>query len=513
MKVLYLASHVGFVIPMMVHKMSYHQNDDAGFVGTLRVDIDRDMIISSGIFSVFLTAKISCITDNPTAETIEEANDFIVRTYDKILSIAKINLESFDVVYATWESANYWPRYLDLKKRKYIMWEIYPNVCHTLSQPFLALPTLMKTPKADTWKAPGEFCEKILYNFYSTLYLKNWDNDIEKYNYSECSRNLSNTDKKKILDVFKISPKDFVGKWNIFLPNSNMIKNIINKNNAPNPDYDFWFHWVNQFFVDFYVGDKEHTLVVKAHPHERASDEEMQKILPCAKVWSKGVLADIFPIIEGLTFENCYSVTSSSGYILGEIAKKTYIISVINNKSWYNIGFYNELISLYFSSIILESNRIIPRDISCFEISAYHVKTFYECAFPTFIETNISDCYLNKPISLPKKCDVVIINLRNEQSDNIKNIITAANPETVILLNLQPDNIPVIIDILSEFNSSAAFKISKTKTRSDYVLYNSFEDEYIMIASNDPQISNNCMISKNKKELNNAGILLTCEKI
>ena len=99
----------------------------------------------------------------------------------------------------------------------------------------------------------------------------------------------------------------------------------------------------------------------------------------------------------------------------------------------------------------------------------------------------------------PHKGNVIFINLRKIAFYKINKVIKSVNPITVVILNIKNyDDIAVINNTLTGYDTLLHFQISKTPARDEYVLYKSLEDEYIIIASNDPDISDNRMFSESK---------------
>jgi len=347
-------------------------------------------------------------------------------------------------------------------------------------------------------------CEYVLYDSYTETFLENWDMDIVKFDYVGLLPGLSAEHKQEILSIFKIQPQDFEGKWDIFLPNNKEFR--FNKDLKDSPEK---YHWVHQFFIDFYINN-EHNLIVKSHPQEKKSDAVLQEVLPHAKIWAKDLLADIFILIDGFVLENVYTISSNSGYTLGNSASNAYKISSYHPKNWYKIGFFNDLIPLYFLCKFLEAHKKNPENISCFGISAEHVRSFFMCAFKSLLGANVVDCDMKTPDSIVVDPDIAIVNVRNVVRKKVSKIVKASTPKTVVMLNIKNlDDFQVINKVKLKFDTSLFFQISKTPTRNKNVLYDSLADEYIAIFSNEPSFSNEPMDFDNK-ELKNAGLSLSC---
>lgn len=502
MNVLYLSSHVGALMPMLIHKLNYHLDDFVAFLGPISNLIDYEKIIQVGILSKYQEVDTGLKYSGEAVETIKDAEKIIEDYYDNLLAVSGIDLNIFERVYAAYETSTLWPKYLELKKINYIFFEWSPDSCQKCFPKTLA-PKLGVTamPIKYDWYTPNKYCMEILYHHLTKHLLECWRGKSSYFDYCAGIRYLNPNAKQNLLSVFNFDSGDYTGKWSIFLPNGNMSGCDI-KLNAKT------YHWIHQFFIDFYTVNSA-KLIVKMHPYEKTSDKCLKKMVPYVRVWPKRILSDIFLLIDGLSIEDVYYVVSASGGVLGEFARKSHRASSLRDKNdWYRTMFYESLISIYFSCRFIELNMISYSGvISCCGISINNLRFFVDTAFKALSEASIVEhgSVLEPSTSLIKFSDA--------GHNAVIKAIRKIKPETAIIFNIRNmTDIAGFRKIGKNYNCAITYKISKSYSRcpDDYVLYEDMGEEYIFILSNDDHIISSNRMIIDMKVLHNAGIILTC---
>ena len=508
MNILYLSNHVSTIVPYLVHKLSFHANDTVTYLGPAS-GLDSGTAVRNNLFSDCILQKNVGSREFVDIEarscTFVNAKQDIVEFYDKIIETNGVNLAEFEKIYTANENSCYWIAYLELKHIKYTLLESHPNSARHLVRQEINSPidATDKQLKRHTLNTPSLYCEKIIYHHLTTETLATWEGDTDVFHYTNCIAGIDSTTANKILESFNVNPENHKGKWSMFLPNGGMYKHV---------GYTIDnYHWVHQMFVDFYVSS-ENAVVVKCHPSERASIEELRTMFPYATIWDKNILAELLLLCKGFEMENIYFVVSSSGSVFSNFARNSFKASKIRGRDdWYRTLFCFDIVATYFSVRFLHLNSLMAKkSISCYGISKQNFEFMLETSLEGKLQLEVIDYFDNSE----EKTTVALVNHRRTKMPHraIK-MILKTKPTTAIIQNIRDiKEVDNFHKLSKYYKHRVVYRISKKPIRDpdSGVLYEDLDDVFFVVYTNDVQIIRSNRMISDMKTLHNTGVLLTC---
>ncbi|MCL1998534.1 MAG: hypothetical protein FWG65_07190 [Turicibacter sp.] len=505
-KILYLSGHGTDLIRYSVHKLSYHRNDDAVFIGKSSIELlplQEDAVFKQ-IIQKSLALKV-VRKKNELVKSVEEAIDAIVCYYENLFSSLEVDVKDFDKIYFGLEARAHVSHYLEYKQCSYTILENFANICNLLipKRTLSNRVKLLKTPKEYAWFYPGEYCEAIIYQSASTRYVDDWSGLTYQYDYAECMMQLSEQDKTAILNNLNFCTEDFIGKRDLFLPMASI------KSNKR-------FHFKHQLYVDYYCEQSE-KLAIKCHPSESVSDEMMQKFMPFAEILPQNITIDTLLLIDGFEIGTLYTSGTSSIGLAGKFADRCIGVNrVLGSKRgsrreyWSRSGFYAILAPLYFAFRIIEPVVKDIQKIGCHGFYGTMLENFLDA-----IESKYTNCAIMKLEQGVESADLAILRFTAKPRRFVDSF-AAFDLTTIAIIDIKTDDdANALVSKLKKtkkYDTILMYQITGTMTRKEHLLYDSIEDEFIVIASRKPQLARN-LIAVVHKDLRNTGMKLKCSLV
>ena len=337
--VLYCSGHESTVLRMLVHKMTYHRDEEIVYMTTKGTypfsDTTKDF---SKIYKSVIEINTALGKNLDDEEVIVSS---ICKMIDGEFAKRNIDVSAFSEIYVTEDLFVPYTIYFETKEIPYNTIEISPYAFenkrkHTVEKELYnrTITYFELSKRLGAFEGKGKFCKKCIFDVGSVNSYKNTPK-IE-YDYVECIANLSENDRNLFFCLYSI-PEQLKRPAVISLVLTNSRGFI--QGNFPEitvekiPD-------VYMKIFDYYIDD--HNIFLKPHPNSYGVD--YQSLFTSQKIINDKFLVDLIPFIPGIKLDRVINVCSTSSALLCRYCNQLDVLDI----SFYS--FYNRL--SYYCSVL-----------------------------------------------------------------------------------------------------------------------------------------------------------------